>query len=327
MGKRPCQNSCNYAYSNEEEKKHSYLYIKSMDFLFQGFKSYEGRARYVLSMASAGNCWQAFIAFIKKRDFHNSLSLIIKIFTFIMLFISCKLLFISNANAFKFTPQICKEYNLGKNWYCEVDTESSLSANDILNSNLSPTQKAIQLNELWEMQRKIAVITEKREDDERFLETQFIIAQKGVGFARRIQNIIESNPRFSGTQSYYKNISDQAIHDAEKQEILASANKRYGLVFIYNSECPHCVRQYPIILHFKSTYGFKVLGISTDEGHFDGLDENITNPAPDVPGFPAIFLLDKQNPAKIFISNGLITLDDLEERIVNRIQERDAKDN
>jgi conjugal transfer pilus assembly protein TraF len=243
--------------------------------------------------------------------------------------ISCVLLISQEAQAFKFTNEICNEYGLGKNWYCEEERnqDDTLTANDILESSLPPEQKAIKLNELWEYQRKVAVITGKAEDITNFLITQRQIAARGVDFARKIQHLIDTKPEFSSSESYYKSISDEAIKSAEKQTILQSSDERYALVFVYNSSCMHCSRQLPIIQKFKSVYKFKTLGITTDNNFFEGLDENIVDENvfrdPTVQSIPTILLLDKQNPAKIFISNGLITLDELESRIANRILERE----
>jgi conjugal transfer pilus assembly protein TraF len=239
----------------------------------------------------------------------------------------------TDAYAFKFTSKICQEYGLGTNWYCKKDEEKAtdVTANDILESPLPSEEKAVQLNALWEKQRKIAVISGKKEDLEQFLITHWLIAEKGVDFARNIQHLISTNPQYSNSQSYYKNISDEAIRESEKQVILRSSNKRYGLVFVYDSSCPHCIRQLPIIRRLKTDYKFSILGISLDENYLEGLDENITDESilqdPNVQSVPTVLLLDKQNPAKIFISKGLTTLDELEERIAGRIMEvENAKD-
>jgi conjugal transfer pilus assembly protein TraF len=72
------------------------------------------------------------------------------------------------------------------------------------------------------------------------------------------------------------------------------------------------------------------MGISVDGNSFVDLnenivDENITND-PMVQAFPTILLLDKKRPAKIFISKGLTSLADLEEKITRRIKEREDEE-
>ena len=236
-----------------------------------------------------------------------------------------------NAFAFKFTPEICEKYSLGKNWYCEVEKidakQDELSSSDIMNSNLAPEEKATQLNKLWEVQRQRAVITSDRGEIEKFLETHNLIINKGIEFAKNTQSLIEASPVLAVSNSYYKNMHEQNIKKQEQMEILQNVHLRYGIVFIYSSSCPHCHNQLPILKMLKEKYQFKVMGISIDGNYFEDLDENITDERiandPLVQAFPTILLLDKKHPAKIFISKGLTTIDELEIRIASRIGERE----
>lgn len=237
----------------------------------------------------------------------------------------------NSALAFKFTPEICEKYGLGKNWYCEeYNSEAKeVNANDVMSSNLSPEQKAYQLNQLWELQRQRAVITADKQDIESFLQTHNLIINKGIDFAKVTQNLIETSPILANSESYYKNLSDRKIKELEKDEILKNAHKRYGLVFIYSSTCQYCHKQLPILLELQSK--IRVMGISTDGSYFEELNENITDVNivndPLVQAFPTILLLDKKRPAKIFISKGLTSLETLEEKIVRRISERENEEN
>lgn len=237
----------------------------------------------------------------------------------------------SQCFAFKFTPEICQKYGLGKNWYCENHSkeEKEISAGDVMNSDFAPEEKAYQLNRLWETQRQRAVITASKQDIESFLQTHNLIINKGIDFAKVTQNLIENSPIFANSESYYKNLSDQKIKEEEKQEILKNAHKRYGLVFIYSSTCQYCHKQLPILLELQSK--IRVMGISTDGNYFANLNENITDENiandPLVQAFPTILLLDKKRPAKIFISKGLTSLETLEEKIIRRISERENEEN
>jgi conjugal transfer pilus assembly protein TraF len=240
----------------------------------------------------------------------------------------------NSALAFKFTPETCQKYGLGKNWYCENFTQENkqeISSRDIIESSLLPEEKAYQLNQLWEKQRQRAVMTASKQDIEKFLETHNLIINKGIDFAKITQNLIENSPILANSESYYKNLSDQKIKEQEKDAILANAHKRYGLVFIYSSTCPHCHRQLPIILSLLDKHKLKGMGISVDGNYFADLNENIVdeNIVNDtlVHAFPTILLLDKKHPAKIFISKGLTSLDTLEEKIARRITERENEEN
>lgn len=243
------------------------------------------------------------------------------------------MLFTNQAFAFKFTEEICQKYGLGANWYCELAKEEDNhehSANDILNSNIPAEQKAIELNQLWDIQAKRATITGDRKDIDAFLATHYLITSKGIDFSRNIQKVIESSPNLFSSESYFKNAVNSRIKQEEIKEILSGSSKRYGLVMVYSASCHHCARQLPITLTFSKEYGFSVLGITKESNSFPGFDENIIDESitndPLVQAYPTILMLDRKQPAKIFISKGLTTFDELEERIAAKIKEREVRD-
>jgi len=234
------------------------------------------------------------------------------------------------ANAFEFTEKICREYGLGTNWHCKNETEeqSKLSAKEILSSKVPDEQKAILLNQLWETQIKRATISAKKEDILEFLETHYIITSKGIEFSKNVQKIIDNSPQLFKKDSYYLNKVNSEIKQQDLEDVLGNASRRYGIVFIYSNTCAHCVRQLPIVQKLSKNYNLKTLGITDSSEFFEELDsnifdENITND-PLVQAYPTILLLDKEHPKKIFISKGLTTYDDLEEKIYSKIKERES---
>jgi conjugal transfer pilus assembly protein TraF len=198
-----------------------------------------------------------------------------------------------------------------------------------MESKIPPEEKAIQLNMLWETQRKRAVITGDKEEIKKFLATHYLIINKAGEFAQNYQKIIENDPKLAESESYYKNASIAQIKEEEKETILRNARQRYGLVFIYSSSCQYCVRQLPIIYKFKQEHKLKVMGITQGDEYFPGFDENITdiNIANDplVQALPTILLIDMHSPKKLFVSKGLTTMSDLENKIVNVIKENEAE--
>lgn len=250
---------------------------------------------------------------------------------FILLFSIYLLAISGNSYAFKFSAEVCKQYGLGDNWYCEEEKSKEVAntPQDIMESKLAPEQKAESLNQLWELQRKRAVITGKKEDLENLLITQKFIAQLGTDFARNMMRLVESNPLHSVSESYYQSSSDEYVKAAQVKYTLEQAKERYAIAFVYSSNCPYCKRQLPILLSLQGTYQISVIGISVDGGFYEGLSENIyDNEAasdPNVRAYPTIMLLDSQDNKRIFISKGLTTKDQLEKRIYRRIQEIEAK--
>lgn len=233
------------------------------------------------------------------------------------------------ANAFEFSKAICEGYGLGSNWYCKDDKRDKNNipelpvADDIMQQNIAPEEKAIQLNQLWEVQQKRAVITGEKKDLENVLHTQRLIAKLSTDFGRNMVRLTQTDPRFSKSESYYQNISDEFIEDARREKVLKEARHRYVAVFIYSTGCPYCERQLPVLLFLKEKYGLSLLGISTDGGMYNSMDQNIVDKTvvndPNVRSFPTIMLLDTKNEKRIFISKGLTTGDQLENLIFRAI--------
>jgi conjugal transfer pilus assembly protein TraF len=236
----------------------------------------------------------------------------------------------ANAGGFKFTPEICKKMGLGKNWYCgEAGTDKGTkegAAKEILESGIEPEEKAELLNQLWETQRKRAVITGKRHDIENALETQAIIAKKGVEFARNAQKIADSDPRYSVAASNYKSDTEDAIKEAEQAQALNAGRDRYVLVMIYSKECPSCQRQLPEVLKFSNKWQYKNLGVAVTEEFFKGLDSSIFDDSivsdEAIKSIPTLLLLDSVTEEKIFLSKGITRVGEMESKMAKIIKER-----
>jgi conjugal transfer pilus assembly protein TraF len=235
------------------------------------------------------------------------------------------LVMVSEAHAFRFSKRVCQEYGLGSNWYCEEEKEAEATPNTIMDQNVPPEQKAEMLNQLWEVQRKRAVITGEKKDLEQMLITQKYIAKLGTDFARKMMHLLETHPEHSQSESYYQNVSNEYIEEAKKEEVLKEARNRFAIVFVYSSTCPYCERQLPILHSLKEKIGISLIGVSVDGGRYEGLDQNIVDPYatsdPNIKAFPTIMLLDSKTEKRIFVSKGITTKDQLEKRIYNRIIE------
>jgi conjugal transfer pilus assembly protein TraF len=243
--------------------------------------------------------------------------------------ISTLFLSVGVANAFSFSKKVCEDYSLGSNWYCKDDKNEKNNipelpvADDIMKQNIAPEEKAIQLNKLWEVQQKRAVISGEKKDLENVLHTQRLIAKLSTDFAKNMVRLTQTDPRFSKSESYYQNISDEFIEDARRDNALKEAKHRYVVVFIYSTGCPYCERQLPVLLSLKEKYGLSLLGISTDGGMYNGMDQNIVDKTvindPNIQSFPTIMLLDTKQEKRIFISNGLTAGDQLENLIFRTV--------
>jgi thiol-disulfide isomerase/thioredoxin len=235
------------------------------------------------------------------------------------------------AAGFKFTPEVCKKYGLGKNWYCgsqsnDQDLGKDTEIEDILNSNLPGEKKAELLEGLRELHTKRAVMDGRQEDIDKAVRIQGIFAKKVIEYAKVAQRTVDSDPKLAVTHSNFKYDTEEAMAGAELEGYLREGSKRYVLVMIYNANCGSCQAQLPKILRMKEKWGFRNLGISVTEEHFEGFDESLSDSEVAKDGsiikYPTLVVLDTNKQEKIFLSNGITQVEEMEERLVALIKER-----
>ena len=235
----------------------------------------------------------------------------------------------------KFTKEKCEKYNLGERWYCQeeerADQDHLPSAHEIMKAPISDIEKGMMLRELEALQRMKAAVSEKKQDKIKWLETNYLLADKGIGFANDIRRIVETNPKFQlRHNSRYASDVHREIEKEDVKQTLTRAVNRYGVVFVYSTTCSICSRQLPVLLRLKKNWGFKILGITLSGKAYPGLDEQMADPKilhdtsvfpkDDKPSIPRILLLDTRRAKKIFISKNLVELEELEQLMVNQIK-------
>ena len=129
------------------------------------------------------------------------------------------------AGGFKFTPEVCKKYGLGKNWYCgsqsnDQDVGKDTEIEDILNSNLPGEKKAELLEGLRELHTKRAVMDGRQEDIDKAVKIQGIFAKKVIEYAKVAQRTVDSDPKLAVTHSNFKYDTEEAMAGAKVEGYL-----------------------------------------------------------------------------------------------------------
>jgi conjugal transfer pilus assembly protein TraF len=121
-------------------------------------------------------------------------------------------------------------------------------------------------------------------------------------------------------------VNQKARHiqlDLQKQQLknlITNLSKDYGLFFFFGSNCEYCHGFAPIVKQFSQNYGWEVLAISVDGGAL----KEFPNPVKDngllqqwnVEMLPALFAVNPNTGHVIPIAYGMISLDQMETRII-----------
>ncbi len=114
----------------------------------------------------------------------------------------------------------------------------------------------------------------------------------------------------------------QQYHDqrkASKARAVAEIAGTHGLFFFFKGSCPYCHTFGPILRQFSEIYGIEVLPVSLDGGVLPDyptprVDTHVAAQL-GVQAVPSVFLVDPNGRSVIPVGNGVMSVDELAERI------------
>ena len=176
-----------------------------------------------------------------------------------------------------------------------------------------------------------AVMDPTPEKVEQYLYFQKYIMSKSRLFTDVARQVIWSTPELDQEAvhpraPYARTVSNQ-LNQEETRRKMREIGRIGGIFFFFSSTCPYCHLEAPILKRFEEYYGIQVVAVSLDGG---GLPEY---PHPVIDQGAGAALEIQSTPTLFFgkppgdlrrISNGFVTFNELQERIIN-VTEGDLK--
>lgn len=171
--------------------------------------------------------------------------------------------------------------------------------------------------EVLESRKLITIHAATEENARRYMEAQDVAKRKSMAFAGAMGLAAQMNPRLSytGNNPTIAPVK-QAYYRAKKEElegVLDSAVHDFALVVFESPGCHYCEAQRPIIERFKITHGWTVryLDIDAHRPMAEQYGIDIT---------PSVLMLARQHNSAIPISSGVVSIPDLEKRLMRAIR-------
>lgn len=185
------------------------------------------------------------------------------------------------------------------------------------------------IGEDYEEKFAVAVINPTREN----ILAEMIAKKKFMDmseqFADRYQQVIWQTPEMDYTLENPMRTDTLWANGSEgwenRKAKFKEISKKYGLLYVFRSDCPYCKRFSPILKDFANLHGFTVISVTLDgQGtkEFPNPMRDITalkrrNALPEV--VPALYLVDPQEPEAKVLGFGLMNSTDLEQRIAENV--------
>lgn len=196
------------------------------------------------------------------------------------------------------------------------------------------------LEELEEFQkgflrlRAKAVLHPTPENIKEYQQAQMEVLNRGSLFSDLWMRNVWANPELDyslrkptmqiARQTYNverRNTIDQAIKKASKE---------YGLYYFFRGSCPYCKEFSPVLKMFSRLYDVKVIAVSLDGGGTPGFpqyrtDTRVANVL-GVTTVPSLYLVNPSKKKVLTVTNGMIGINEIRERIYMLTQMKPGED-
>lgn len=175
--------------------------------------------------------------------------------------------------------------------------------------------------------KNLAILNPTDENVLNWLEANNWVMDKSSVFADTARRVTWANPQVDyNNRNTTVNIALARQRDQRKVDFkqnIADLSRDHGIFFFYRSDCRFCHQQAPILKMLEAQYGIPVLAVSMDGGPIpnfpnarpdNGISMKITH-GQGVTTVPAVFLVKKQTQESVPLGTGVISSDEIVERI------------
>ena len=218
----------------------------------------------------------------------------------------------------------CRERRLGEWFYCEKPKAKPSEQRVQQPTQSSADQLAAISKQLEEMKAR-AILQPTTENVSAYIAFQREQLNRASSFADMWRRTIWQNPELDYTlQRPVNQLGKRTWLDnrtADKNRVLASISKRYGVFYFYSSACAACEVFGPIMRSVSDRFGLTVMAVSLDGGPSKAFPNFTVDTgqyrAMGMQGqqVPALVLFDTQTKRPMPIGYGVMAADEVMDRI------------
>ncbi len=222
----------------------------------------------------------------------------------------------------------CDEYGLGWHFYCQEAKKQEDKKQNTKPEKQNEEDYKQQLEKIkqdLEEKKAKAVIYPTEENIKDYMVYQQMVLNKSGTFADQWRRVVWKTPELDYTlKRPVSKVGKETWIDNRNEDVIKSIkniNERYGVFFLFRSDCHFCHKFAPILKSFQEKYGITIMPISMDGGgipHFDNFTTNkgqVEKMGMEIKAVPATILFDKETRETIPVGFGVLSHSDLEERI------------
>ncbi len=199
---------------------------------------------------------------------------------------------------------------------------------------LSATEELKRYQEELEEAKAKAVLHPTSRNVLAYQEMQFEMTQKAGEFSEVWMRNVYKNPSIDYSTKFPTSQKARHVYLTEQmnatEKKIAKLSKEYGLFYFFKGDCPYCDQFAVIVKMFSKKYRWEVLAISEygekNETFARSVKDNGLAETWGVSIYPSLFAVNPKSGHVIPIANGMISIQEIEERIISLSEELEEKD-
>lgn len=237
------------------------------------------------------------------------------------------LLFTFSNNALSQSDRSHCDLGFGWHFYCDEAASEETSQ-----ENKEEDEMQQYRTKLEDMQKELedkkirAVVDPTPEHIEEYMAYQNKMLDQSSEFTDVWRRVVWGSPELDYSLKVPTNTMAKHRWIDEKNEniskVLKNLNERYGLFFIYRSDCPYCHKYSPVIRSFGEAYDIDIVPITIDDKFIEGWENStitdlsaVKRMGIEITKVPATILYDNKEKKVIPVGFGILSKSDLEKRI------------
>lgn len=216
----------------------------------------------------------------------------------------------------------------GWHWY-ERQKEKSKQDNKPQGAKISALQELKNYQQELEESKALAVLYPTAENVLNYQKKQYEMIQKSGKFAEVWMKNTYTNPDIDFTAQFPTSQNSRHIYLAEQRKKTEAKIKKlsdeYGLFFFFKNDCPYCEAFAPVVKAFSEKYSWEVLAISEFGEQHELFSRSVQdNGLAEIWGvntYPSLFAVNPKTGHVIPIAIGMISIQEMEERILSITKE------
>lgn len=204
----------------------------------------------------------------------------------------------------------------------------------------SSGQPSTALSELESIQKRMkeaeakAVLYPTDENVQNYMQMNKWRLERSSKFSDVWRRVVWSDPNLDYSIQRPNNNSALQVYHSEREDQVRQAidalSEDYGIWFFFRGSCPYCHRFAPILAAFSRRYGIDILPITLDGGTLPEFpnpkfDLQVAEEL-DVTVVPSVYLVNPKTRDIITLSHGLLSQDELADRIYVLTQTKPGED-